>query len=115
VALATVPGQWMKELHQWVLTYTVEVHWSLNGLNGFLPPPPLVALVRSSTLSLWEKELEPLFWLCRVASIIQIVEGSGEPAPFVLMQLSFPAQSLILVRCEHLVSPSLSVLLLHPL
>jgi hypothetical protein len=45
VSLATVPGQRMKELHHWVLMSVVGVHWPLNGLSRFLPPPPLVALV----------------------------------------------------------------------
>jgi hypothetical protein len=70
-------------------------------------------LVRSSTLALWEKESEPLLWLFRVESILRIAEGSGEPTPFMLTRMLYPARLLILVRCDHLVSPALLVLLLH--
>jgi hypothetical protein len=79
------------------------------------PPPLLVVLVRYSTLELWEKESEPFFWLCKVASVLRIVEGPGEPAPFVHTWMSRSAWVLILVPSEHLVSPTLLLLLLPTL
>jgi len=54
-----------------------------------------------------------MFWLCRVALIRRIVEGSGGPDPFVLTWMSYPARFLILVHSENLVYLTLSVLLLH--
>jgi len=99
------------ELHQWVLAYVEGVFLPLSDPNGFLPPPSLVALVQSSNLGLQEKVLELLFWCCRVASILQIVEGSREIAPFSLVWLSYLAPLLILAHCAHLVSLYLLVIM----
>jgi hypothetical protein len=74
----------MKELHLWVLVSTVEVHWSLSGPNGSLPPHLLVVLLQSSTLVLHSKDSEPLFWLCKATSVLCIVEGPREPSPLVM-------------------------------
>jgi hypothetical protein len=63
--------------------------------------------------SLLAKASEPQFWLCRVASILHIVGGSGGLAPFDIIWLSYPTPLLILAHCVHLVSLYLLVHLHH--
>jgi hypothetical protein len=71
----------------------------------------LVVLLQYSTLVLQAEESEPLFWLCKSASVLCIAEGPGEPAPFFHPWMSHCAWVLIMVLSEAVVAHALLLLL----